>query len=75
MRDHCHCTGKYRGATNSICNLRFNVPNETPAVFHKESNYDYHFMIKELANEFEGQLECLEEDTEKCKTFSIFQFQ
>ena len=26
--DHCHYTGKYRGAAHSICNLRFNLPNE-----------------------------------------------
>ena len=25
--DHCHFTGKYRGAGHNICNLRFNVPN------------------------------------------------
>ena len=30
-----------------------------------------HFIIKELANEFEGQFECLGENTEKCKTFSV----
>ena len=27
VRDHCHYTGRYRGAANSICNLKFNVPN------------------------------------------------
>ena len=27
VRDHCHYTGKYRGAEHSFCNLRFNVPN------------------------------------------------
>ena len=44
---HCHCTGNYRGAAHSICNLRFNVPNEIDVVFHNGSNYDYHFIIKE----------------------------
>ena len=55
VRDHCHYTGKYRGAAHSICNLKFNVPNEISVVFHNGSNYDYHFIIKELANEFEEQ--------------------
>ena len=30
-----------------------------PVVFHNGSNYDYHFIIKELAEVFEGQFECL----------------
>ena len=37
-------------------------------VFHNESNYDYYFIIKELAKEFEGEFNCLGENTEKCKT-------
>ena len=41
------------------------MPNEIPLVFHSVSNYDYHFIIKELVNEFEGQLECLGENREK----------
>ena len=71
VRDHCHFTGKYRGAAHSICNLKFNMPNETPIVFHNGSNYDYHFIIKELASKFEEQFECLGENTEKYKTFSV----
>ena len=69
--DHCHYTGQYRNAAHSICNLKFNLPNEIPVVFHNSSNYDYHFIIKELAHKFEGQLECLLESTEKNKTFSF----
>ena len=40
-------------------------------VFHNRSNYDYHFLIRELANEFEGKLECLGEITGKYHTFSV----
>ena len=36
-----------------------------------ESNYDYHFIIKELAEEFEGEFNCLGENTEKFITFSV----
>ena len=28
VRDHWHYTGKYRGVARSICNLKFNLPNE-----------------------------------------------
>ena len=39
--------------------------------FHNVSNYDYHFIIKELAEEFEEQFNCLGENTEKYVTFSV----
>ena len=71
VRDHCHYTGKYRGAAHNICNLRYKVPKEIPIVFHNGSTYDYHFIIKELVKEFEDNFECLGENTEKYKTFSV----
>ena len=33
------------------------------------STYDYHFIIKKLAEEFEGEFECLGKNTEKYITF------
>ena len=71
VRDHCHYTGKYRGAAHNICNLRYKVPKEIPIVFHNVSIYDYHFIIKELVKEFEDNFECLGENTEKYITFSM----
>ena len=71
LRDNCHYTGKYRGAAHNICNLRYKVPKEIPVVFHKGSTYDYHFIIKELVKEFDGNFECLGENTEKYITFSV----
>ena len=47
------------------CNLRYRTPKEIPGVFHNGSTYDYHFIVKELAEEFEGEFECLGENTEK----------
>ena len=32
---------------------------------HNGSNYDYHFIIKELAKQFKGHIECLGENMEK----------
>ena len=71
IRDHFHYTGKYRGAAYNICNLRYKVPKETPVVFHNSSTYDYHFIIKELFKEFEGNFDCLGENTEKYIIFSV----
>ena len=53
VRDHCHYTDKYRGAAHSICNLKFNVPNEIPVLFNNGSNYYYHFIINKFANKFD----------------------
>ena len=70
VKDHCHYKGKYRGAAHNICNLRYKIPKEISTVFNNGSTYDYHFIIKELVKEFEGNFECLGENTEKYITFS-----
>ena len=71
VRDHCHFTGKYRGAAHNTCNLRYKIPTNIPVIFHNGSTYNYHFIIKELACEFDGNFECLGENTEKYITFSV----
>ena len=71
VRDYCHYKGKYRGAAHNICNLRYKIPKEILAVFDNGSTYDYHFIIKELVKEFDGNFECLGEKTEKYITFSV----
>ena len=71
VRDYCHYAGKYRGAAHDICNLRYKILKEILVAFHNGSTYDYYFIIKELAEEFEGEFECLGENTEKCITFSV----
>ena len=48
VRDHCHYTWEYRGV-HSICNLKCSVPKKIPILSYNGSNYDYHFIIKELA--------------------------
>ena len=40
-------------------------------LFHNGSNYDYHFIIKQLAEEFQKQFTCLGENTEKYITFTV----
>ena len=66
VRDHCHYTGKYRGAAQNNCKIL----KEIPVVFHNGSTYDSHFIIKQLARKCKGNFECLGENTEKYITFS-----
>ena len=55
----------------SICNLWYKIPKEIPVVFHNGSTYDYHYIIKTLARESNGNFDCLGENTEKYITFSV----
>ena len=71
IRDHCYYNGKLRQAAHNICNLRYNKPKKIPIVFHNGSTYDYHFIIKKLAEESKGKFEFLGESTEKYITFSV----
>ena len=56
---HCYYRGEYRGAAHSLCNLNYSIPKKLPIVFHDGSNYDYHFIIKELAEGYEKHFTCL----------------
>ena len=44
---------------------------EIPTVFDKGSNYKYHFIMEEAAEEFEGQFTCLGQNTAKYITISV----
>ena len=50
VRDHCHCTGRYRGPAHMRCNLQYKIPSYIPVVFHNLSGDDTHLFIKELVN-------------------------
>ena len=71
VKDHCHYTGEYGGIVHSICNFKYSAPSKLPIVFHNGSNYDYHFIRKELAEEFKKTITCLGKDTVKYTTFTV----
>ena len=39
-------------------------------IFHNGLSYDYHFNMKELAKEFDGEFSCLGENPKTYTTFS-----
>ena len=49
VRVCCHYTGECRDVPHTKYNLKYSMPKEILIVFHNGSNYDYHFMVKELA--------------------------
>jgi len=53
VRDHCHITGKYRGAAHNACNLKLRIyPSKAkvPVVFHNLRGYDGHLIMSALGN-------------------------
>ena len=71
LRDHYHYTDEYRGPAHSIWNLKYIILREITIIFQNRSNFDYHFIINGLAEEFDGHFVCLGENTEICITFSV----
>ena len=69
VRDHCHFTGKYRGAAHNKCNLICRKPRVIPVIFHNLQGYDAHVFIKELAK-IPGKLVCIPSTEEKYISFS-----
>ena len=49
VRDHCHFTGKFRGAAHQNCNLLYRKTFKIPAFFHNFSGYDSHLLFKNLS--------------------------
>ena len=69
VRDHCHFSGKYRGAAHNLCNLKFKKPNFTPVIFHNLSGYDSHLFVKNLGQS-KGDIKCIPNNEEKYISFS-----
>ena len=46
--DHCHVTGKFRGAAHWDCNINFQLTKKVPVVFHNLRRYYSHLIFNEL---------------------------
>ena len=50
VRDHCHVTGRFRGAAHNKCNINLRPPRKLVIIFHNIQRYDGHIIFKELNN-------------------------
>ena len=48
VRNHCHVTGKFRGAANWNCNINLQLIKKVPVIFHNLRVFDSHLIICEL---------------------------
>ena len=69
VRDHCHLTGKYRGAAHSKCNLKMKTSMFVPVLFHNLEGHDSHLFVKSLGLS-EGNINCIPKTDEKYISFS-----
>ena len=69
VRDHCHYTGRFRGAAHNFCNLKYKKPKFIPVVFHNLSGYDSHLFIKNLGFT-KGTIDCIPNNEEKYISFT-----
>ena len=73
VRDHCHRTGKYRGAAHNCCNINYYSNRFLPVVFHNLRGYDSHLIIKKAFEVVQGKekIDAIPNSGEKFMTFSI----
>ena len=69
VRDHCHFTGKFRGAAHNDCNLKVKKPKFTSVFFHNLSGYDSHLFVKNIRKS-EGDIICIPNNEEKYISFN-----
>ena len=69
VRDHCHFTGRFRGAAHRICNLKYRIRYFTPVMFHSLSGYDSHLFVKNLGSS-EGDIDCIPNNEERYISFA-----
>ena len=70
VRDHCHITGKFRGAAHKSCNLNFKLTKKAPVIFHNLTNYDSHLIFNEL-DKFDVKIKVIPNGLEKYMAFFL----
>ena len=70
IRDHCHVTGKFRGATYWSCNINLQLTKKVPIIFHNLRGNNSHLNFREL-NKFDVKINVIPNVIETYITFSL----
>ena len=68
VRDHCHVTGKFRGAAHWSCNMNLQLTKKVPIIFHNLRGYDSHLIFCKL-NKFDVKINVMPNRLEKYMAF------
>ena len=68
VRDHCHVTGKLRGAAHWSCKINLQLTEKVPVIFQNLRGYDSHLIFREL-KKFDVKIEVIPNGLEKYMAF------
>ena len=72
-RDHCHFTGRFRGAVHQDCNFEYKIKKERyelPTIFHNLRGYDAH-LIFQAVQQKHGRIQIIPNNFERYISFSV----
>ena len=70
VRDHCHITGKFRGAAHWGCNIKFQLTKKVPVIFHNLKGHASHLIFSEL-HKFNLKINVIPNGLEKYMAFFL----
>ena len=68
VKNHCHVTGKFRGAAHWSCNVNLHLTKKVPVVFYNLRGCDSHLIFNE-PNKFDVKIEVILNRLEIYMTF------
>ena len=68
VRDHCHITGKFRGAARWSCYINLQLTKKVPVIFHNLRDYEGDLVFDEL-RKFNVKIDVIPNRLEKYMAF------